>query len=55
MEFSRQEYRRGLPCPPPGDLPDPGTEALSPAGGVFMTSATWEALISLLMKATDIS
>ena len=22
--FSRQEYRSGLPCPPPGDLPDPG-------------------------------
>ena len=26
MEFSRQEYWSGLPCPPPGDLPDPGTE-----------------------------
>ena len=25
-EFSRQEYWSGLPCPPPGDLPDPGTE-----------------------------
>ena len=24
MEFSRQEYWSGLPCPPPGDLPDPG-------------------------------
>ena len=24
MGFSRQEYWRGLPCPPPGDLPDPG-------------------------------
>ena len=24
MEFSRQEYWRGLPCPSPGDLPDPG-------------------------------
>ena len=23
MEFSRQEYWSGLPCPPPGDLPDP--------------------------------
>ena len=21
--FSRQEYWSGLPCPPPGDLPDP--------------------------------
>ena len=24
MGFSRQEYRSGLPCPPPGDLPNPG-------------------------------
>ena len=24
MGFSRQEYRSGLPCHPPGDLPDPG-------------------------------
>ena len=22
--FSRQEYWSGLPCPPPGDLPNPG-------------------------------
>ena len=26
MEFSRQEYWSGLPCPPLGDLPDPGIE-----------------------------
>ena len=25
MGFSRQEYWDGLPCPPPGDLPNPGT------------------------------
>ena len=24
MEFSRQEYRSGLPSPSPGDLPDQG-------------------------------
>ena len=24
--FFRQEYWSGLPCPPPGDLPDPGIE-----------------------------
>ena len=24
MGFSRQEYWNGLPCPPLGDLPDPG-------------------------------
>ena len=27
--FPRQEYWRGLPFPPPGDLPDPGTELVS--------------------------
>ena len=40
MEFSRQEYWRGLPCPTPGGLPDPGIEPaclVSPAlaGGFF--------------------
>ena len=29
--FSRQEYWSGLPCPPPGDLPDPGIKSRSPA------------------------
>ena len=31
MGFSRQKYWSGLPCPPPGDLPDPGIEPKSPA------------------------
>ena len=30
MGFSRQEYQSGLPCPPPGELPNPGIEARSP-------------------------
>ena len=30
--FSRQEYWSELPCPPPGDLPDPGIEPRSPTG-----------------------
>ena len=29
--FSREEYWRGLPFPPPGDLPDPGIKLTSPA------------------------
>jgi len=38
MGFSRQEYWTGLPCPPPGDLPDPGIEPVSPAlAGRFFT------------------
>ena len=48
MWFSRQEYRRGLPWPPPEDLPDPGIEPtlnMSPAlaGRFFPTRANWEA------------
>ena len=47
MGFSRQGYWNGLPCPPPGDLPDPGIDPVSLrspalAGGFFTTSATWE-------------
>ena len=41
MGFSRQEYWSGLPCSPPGDLPDPGREpAYLPAmaGRFFNTS-----------------
>ena len=30
MGVSRQEYWRGLPCPPPGDLQNPGVELRSP-------------------------
>ena len=30
MGFSRQEYWNKLPCPPPGALPNPGTEPASP-------------------------
>ena len=37
--FSRQEYRSGLPFPPPGDLPDPGVKLASPAlAGRFCTA-----------------
>ena len=28
--FFRQKYWSGLPCPPPGDLPNPGIESASP-------------------------
>ena len=35
MGFSRQEYRGGLPFPPPGDLPDIGIEPVSPVSLVL--------------------
>ena len=55
MGFSRQEYWSGLPCPPAGDLPNPGTEAssfTSPtlANRFFTTNATWKAHYSLNMS-----
>ena len=45
MEFTRQEYRSGLPRPPPGELPNPEIEPASLmasvlAGWFFTTSAT---------------
>ena len=51
MGFSRQEYWSRLPCPPSGDLPDPGIEPMSLmspalAGRFFTTSTTWEAQFS---------
>ena len=43
----RQEYKSGLPCFPPGDLPNPGKEPMSLmssalADKFFITSDTWE-------------
>ena len=45
--FSRQEHWSGVPCPPPGDLPNPGIEPeslTSPAlADMFSTTkTTWE-------------
>ena len=37
--FPRQEYWSGLPFTSPGDLPDPGIEPASPAGGFFTTES----------------
>ena len=51
IEFSRQEYRNGVPFPPPEDLPDSGTvptTLVSPAltgRFFFYLCAAWEAPI----------
>ena len=60
MGFSRQEYWSGLPCPPPGDLPDPGTEPLSQASsaladGFFTTSATRETPTSITEASASLN
>ena len=46
MGFSRQEYWRGLPHPPPGELSNPGIAPMCPvsavlAGEFFTTSTTF--------------
>ena len=56
--FSRQEYQSGLPCPLPGDLPDPGIEPvslMSPAwaGGFLLVGATW--LVPHLLKPAPVN
>ena len=51
MEFSKQVYWSGLPCPSPEDLPDPGIESESLpspalADEFFSTGATQEAQLT---------
>ena len=57
VRFSRQDFWSGFPCPPPGELPDPGLKPMSlmspaMACGFFTTSTAWEApfLIWLLIS-----
>ena len=64
MGFSRQEYWSELPCPPPGDLPDPGTNLhllrllywqvgslpLMAPGKPKMVHLLWEIVWQLLKK-----
>ena len=40
--FYRQEHWSGLPCPPPGDLPNPGIKPTS-----LTTRVNWEAQIRI--------
>ena len=52
MGFSRREYWSELPCPPPGDLPDPGIEPTflttpSLADRLFASSTTGKPHISI--------
>ena len=57
MGFSSQGYWNGLPCPPPGDLPDPGIQptslkSLALADGFFISRDTLEVLF-LAAPTTD--
>ena len=39
MGFSSQEYWSGLPCPLPGNLPNPGIKVVSPASPAFQVDS----------------
>ena len=48
LGFFRQEYWSGLPFPPPGDLPNPGTEPVPPASPALHVDSTVVANSELL-------
>ena len=52
--FSRQEHWSGLPCLPPGDLPDPGIEPAFPelAHRIFLLSHEGSLYIYMLLSIT---
>ena len=52
--FSRQEYWSGLPCPPPGGLPNPGIEPGSPTG-FFTLQATRKESVSQSVQSLSLT
>ena len=48
--FSKQEYWSGLPCPPPGDLPNPGIEPRYPTLQIDSLLSEFVCLVKLLIK-----
>ena len=54
--FSRQEYWSGLPFPPPGDLPNPGTEpGLLHCGQILHRLSRWGSPEALTQSGTRLS
>ena len=54
--FSRQEYWSGLPCPPPGELPNPGIKPRSSAlqaDSLPSEPISLNTLIVLVVKNTE--
>ena len=53
MGLPRQEYWSGLPCPSPGDLPNPGIEPESPALQGDSLPLSQYSLAKFILTATD--
>ena len=50
MDFSRQEYWSGLPCLPPGDLPNSGIESKSPTLQADSLPLSYRGIVAQLVK-----
>ena len=48
VEFSRQEFWSGLPCPSPGDPPNPGIEPGSPASQAHFLLSESQTIVPVL-------
>ena len=59
MGFSRQEYWTELPCPPPGDFPNPGIKPASltsPAlAGRFFTTSTTKSMYNIDLILSNVA
>ena len=55
MEFFRQEYWNGLPCPPPGDLLDPGIRLVSCIAGIFFTAELPEKPLLIITDSKSVA
>ena len=60
MRFSRQEYWNELPCPPAGDILNPGIKSTSLmfpplAGGFFITSTNIYSVIQFANLSLPVS
>ena len=47
MGFPRQGYWSGLPCPLPGDLPDPGIKVAFPVSSALQADSSFIVLADL--------
>jgi len=54
MGFSRQGNWSGLPCPPPGDLPDPGIKPASPAAPALQADSLLFAFFTLVFSGVAV-
>ena len=52
MGFSQQEDWNGLPCSPPGDLPDPGIEPTSPESPALQADSLPLSIIIIIISLT---